>query len=273
MSSLRIGVTGCRGRMGRMICAAVAETPGLVLAGGTVRPGDGDAGANLGARLGLPDVTAPILDDPAALFARSDAVIDFTTPDLAAKHAQLAAQAGVTLVLGTTGLDAATQEAVQRAARHIAVVQAANTSLGVTLLLDLVRQVARALDPAFDIEIQELHHRHKVDAPSGTALALGRAAAAGRGVDLDAVAERGRDGATGPRETGDIGFAVLRGGDVPGEHTVVFAGPGERIELTHKAGSRAIFAQGAVKAALWAQQQNPGLFGMADVLGLTPHRS
>jgi len=272
MSTLKIGVTGCRGRMGRMICATAAESPDVALAGGTVRPGDADAGADLGTRLGLPEGQAPILDDPAALFARCDAVIDFSTPDLAAKHADLAAQAGVTLVVGTTGLETPAQDAIKRAGRHIAVVQAANTSLGVTLLMDLVRQVAHALDATFDIEIQELHHRYKADAPSGTALALGRAAADGRGVELDTVADRGRDGATGPRETGHIGFAVLRGGDVPGEHTVLFAGPGERIELTHKAGSRAIFAQGAIKAAQWAQQQNPGLYGMADVLGLAPNR-
>jgi len=268
MSDLRIGVTGCRGRMGRMIVDAVLDAPGCVLAGGTEAPDDPSIGADLGELAGAGKLGARVTDDPVALFAASDAVIDFTAPSLTHKHADLAAQSEVAFVLGTTGLDEATQAAVHRAARHTQVVQAPNMSLGVNLLLDLVQQVARALDPSFDIEIQEMHHRHKKDAPSGTALALGRAAAEGRGVELDAVSDRGRDGYTGAREDGHIGFAVLRGGDVPGEHTVTFAGPGERVELTHKAGSRGIFAQGAVKAALWAHNQDPGQYDMKDVLGL-----
>jgi len=268
MSDPRIGVTGCRGRMGRMIVQAILEAPGCVLAGGTEAPGSDAVGADLGALAGEGALGAAVTDDPVRLFADSDAVIDFTAPALTHKHADLAAQSEVAYVLGTTGLDDETQAAVHRAARHTQVVQAPNMSLGVNLLMDLVQQVARALDPAFDIEIQEMHHRHKKDAPSGTALALGRAAAEGRGVNLDDVAERGRDGHTGERGTGDIGFAVLRGGDVPGEHTVTFAGSGERIELTHKAGSRGIFAQGAVTAALWAHRQVPGHYDMKDVLGL-----
>lgn len=268
MSAFRIGITGCLGRMGAMLARAVAESPDCDLAGGSVRPGHEQAGEDLGAVLGLGHLDAPIVDDPLTLFAESDAVIDFTTPELAVKHADLAAQSKAILVLGTTGLDEQAREKVARAAVHTQIVEAPNMSLGVNLLLDLVTQVARSLDPAFDIEIVEMHHRHKVDAPSGTALALGRAAAEGRGVDLDAVADRGRDGQAGPRNEGDIGFAVLRGGDVAGEHTVVFAGAGERIELTHKASDRAIFARGAVRAALWARQQDPGHYSMKDVLGL-----
>lgn len=268
MSDLRIGVTGCRGRMGKMIVQAILETPGCVLAGGTARPDDEALGMDLGELSGVGHQGARVTGDPVAMFAASDAVIDFSAPRLAQKHADLAAQSEVAYVIGTTGLDDVAQDAVHRAARHTQVVQAPNMSLGVNLLLDLVEQVAKALDPAFDIEIQEMHHRHKVDAPSGTALALGRAAAEGRGVDLDDVADRARDGHTGAREPGNIGFAVLRGGDVPGEHTVTFAGTGERIDLTHKAGSRAIFAQGSVKAALWAHNQDPGHYDMKDVLGL-----
>jgi 4-hydroxy-tetrahydrodipicolinate reductase len=268
MSDLRIGVTGCRGRMGKMIVETILETPGCVLSGGTAAPHDEAVGLDLGELAGAGRRGAAVTDDPVTLFAASDAVIDFSSPGLTRKHADLAAQSEVAYVLGTTGLDEAAQDAVNRAARHTQVIQAPNMSLGVNLLMDLVEQVARALDPAFDIEVQEMHHRHKVDAPSGTALALGRAAAEGRGVDLDAVADRGRDGITGARESGHIGFAVLRGGDVPGEHTVTFAGTGERIELTHKAGSRAIFAQGAVKAAIWANRQDPGIYDMKDVLGL-----
>lgn len=268
MGLLRIGIAGCKGRMGRMLVQAVAAHPQAELAGGTVREGDADAGSDLGALFALGETGARVMDDPLDLFAAADAVIDFTTPELSARHGELAAQAKVALVVGTTGLGEDEQAALGRAARHTQVVQAANMSLGVNLLLGLVRQVAGALDPGFDVEIVEMHHRHKVDAPSGTALALGRAAAAGRGVELDGVADRGRDGRTGPRREGDIGFAALRGGDVAGEHTVIFAGPGERIELTHKAGSRAIFAQGAVTAALWASRQDPGLYAMTDVLGL-----
>jgi len=267
-AALRIGITGCRGRMGRMLVEAVIDSDAAELAGGTARQGDSAVGRDLGELNGRGRLDAPVVADPLELFARCDAVIDFTAPELTVKHAELAAQSHVALIVGTTGLSDAQQEAVQRAARHTQVVQAPNMSLGVNLLLGLVQQVAQALDPSFDIEIVEMHHRHKKDAPSGTALALGRAAAEGRGVVLDQVADRGRDGQTGARQDGHIGFAALRGGDVAGEHTVIFAGAGERIELTHKATSRTVFAQGAVKAAVWAQQQDPGLYAMQDVLGL-----
>ena len=183
-------------------------------------------------------------------------------------HAALSGETGVALIVGTTGVEAQHMEALGRAAAKAAVVQAANMSVGVNLLLGLTEQVASALGDDYDIEIAEMHHRYKVDAPSGTALALGAAAAKGRGVNLEDVSDRGRDGEAGPRIAGDIGFSVLRGGDVAGDHTVIFAGPGERVELTHKAGSREIFARGAIRAALWTEGRAPGLYSMRDVLGL-----
>lgn len=265
MGAYRIGIAGCRGRMGRMLVQAIAERDDCELAGGTVRANDEWVGGDLGELCGLGALDAAVHEDPLALSAAADAVIDFTTPESTATHADLAAQAKVALVVGTTGLAEFQEEALRRAARHTAVVRSSNMSLGVTLLCDLVTQVARRLDPSFDIEIVEMHHRHKIDAPSGTALLLGEAAARGRGVDLNAVADRGRDGQIGPRREGHIGFAVLRGGEVTGDHTVVFAGPSERIELKHKAGDRALFARGAVTAALWARERQPGLYSMRDV--------
>ncbi len=268
MDKLRVGVVGCAGRMGRMVARCLTETEACVLAGGTEAAGSAALGRDLGelAGLGLRDL--PVDDDPVGLFARADAVIDFTTPEATEIHAGLAAQAMAVHVIGTTGLDAGQEDTLERAALHTAIVRAANMSLGVNLLLALVEQVGRALDTDYDIEIVEMHHRHKVDAPSGTALALGRAAAVGRGVDLAEVAERVRDGHTGARRRGDIGFATLRGGDVVGEHSVIFAADGERIELTHKASTREVFARGAIRAALWAHGKPPGLYGMKDVLGL-----
>ena len=209
-----------------------------------------------------------VSDDPRALFATADVVVDFTLPASSVAHAELAGETGTALVIGTTGIDAAQEAAIAAAAAQAPILRAANMSLGVNLLLKLVEQTARALDLAFDIEVVEMHHRHKIDAPSGTALALGQAAAAGRAVNLESVAQRVRDGITGPRESGHIGFATLRGGDVAGEHTVVFAGESERLELTHKASNRVIFARGAVTAALWLSGKPPGLYGMGDVLGL-----
>ncbi|MEE3626163.1 4-hydroxy-tetrahydrodipicolinate reductase [Nitrospirillum sp. BR 11752] len=266
---MRIGIVGCGGRMGRMLMREVLGTPGATLAGGTMRPGNPDLGRDLGTLAGLEPTGLVSTSDTDALFAASDAVIDFTTPAGTAVHAGLAARHGTALVVGTTGLSPEQQAAIDAASGQAAVVQAPNMSLGVNLLLALVQDVARTLGPdVWDIEIVEMHHRHKVDAPSGTALGLGRAAAAGRGVDLDTVSDRVRDGHTGAREIGHIGFATLRGGDVVGDHTVIFAAEGERIELTHKAGSRAIFARGAVRAAIWAGARGPGLYSMRDVLGL-----
>ena len=206
--------------------------------------------------------------NPAALVAACDAIIDFTVPAVTVLNAELAASAGKVLVIGTTGIDAAQTRAIEAAARHTPIVWSPNMSLGVNLLMGLVEQVAATLGPDYDIEIVEMHHRMKIDAPSGTALGLGRAAAAGRGVALEDVWVKSRDGHTGKREGGTIGFATLRGGDVVGDHTVMFAGLGERVELTHKAADRRIYARGAVRAALWAKGRAPGLYGMKDVLGL-----
>ena len=265
---MNIGIVGCAGRMGRMVAASVLQEDGCTLAGGTERPGSEFVGADLGVLAGAEAAGIAVGDDPAALFAASGAVVDFSAPEATVAHATLAAKHGVVLVAGTTGLDAAQLEAVAAAARDTVIVHAANMSVGVNLMLGLSEQVARLLGDDYDIEIVEMHHRHKVDAPSGTALAIGRAAASGRGIALDAVSQRVRDGHTGARRRGDIGFATLRGGDVVGEHTVVFAAEGERIEITHKASSRAVFARGALRAALWARGKAPGLYTMRDVLGL-----
>jgi len=264
---MKIGIVGAAGRMGRMLVAAVADAQGATLAGGTEAGSHPEIGADLGALAGISDQGVALSADARALFEVADVVIDFTVPAATAAHAELAAATGTNLVIGTTGLEAPHQEAIARAAEQAAVVQAANYSVGVNLLLGLVEQAARILPDAYDIEVVEMHHRHKVDAPSGTALALGHAAAAGRGVSLDDVAQRVRDGITGERRAGDIGCATLRGGDVVGDHTVMYAGPGERVEITHKAASREIFAAGAVRAAIWAGAQRPGLYSMQDVLG------
>ena len=269
MDDYQIAVVGCAGRMGRMLVRCIQETEGCQVAGGTETSGGDAIGRDIGELAGLGPLGIPVIDDPVELFAKAEAVVDFTTPAATVAHAELAAQARVAHIVGTTGLDPEQEAEVERAARHTAVVRAANMSLGVNLLQAVVERVARALDTDYDIEVLEMHHRHKVDAPSGTALALGRAAAAGRGVDLDLVAQRVRDGHTGARRRGDIGFATLRGGDVAGEHTVIFAAEGERIELGHRATTREVFARGAVKAALWTRGREPGLYSMMDVLGLS----
>ena len=268
MSEVRIGVLGCAGRMGRMLLDAVWSAEGAALSGGTVRPGSDWEGRDLGAIAGFGEAGIEATDDPAALFKASDAVIDFTTPEATGEHAHMALHSGTALIVGTTGLPDKVNEDLRKAAEEAAIVQAPNMSLGVNLLLSLVEQVAASLPEAYDIEILEMHHRHKVDAPSGTALGLGAAAARGRKVDLEEKSVRSRDGHTGAREAGSIGFATLRGGDVTGEHSVIFAGEGERIELTHKSSTRGVFAQGAVRAAIWSAGKQPGLYSMRDVLGL-----
>ena len=265
---MRIGITGCAGRMGRMLAEAVLAADGCTLAGGCERPDHLAIGTDLGALLGRQPLGIAVTGDAAALFGQCDTVIDFTAPAATVHHAGLAARTGVALVAGTTGLDEAQKEALATAARAVPVVFAANMSVGVNLLIGLTERVARTLPEDYDIEIVEMHHRMKADAPSGTALALGRAAAQGRGVALGDRAVRVRDGQTGPRPPGAIGFATLRGGDVVGEHTVIFAGDGERIELTHKASSRAVFVKGALRAALWTAGRPPGLYDMGAVLGL-----
>jgi 4-hydroxy-tetrahydrodipicolinate reductase len=266
MAEIAIGIAGCGGRMGRALVGEVAAA-GLRLAGGTARA-DALQGRDLGVSAGLEPLGLAIGRDPEALFATADAVIDFTTPEATLDHAAIAGRTGRALVIGTTGLSAGQTRAIEAAAERVPIVWSANMSLGVTLLLGLVEQAAHRLGPEFDIEILELHHRLKRDAPSGTALGLGAAAARGRAVVLDAVAVRSRGGHTGSRPDGAIGFASLRGGDAVGDHTVIFAGPGERLELTHRAGDRRIYARGAVRAALWALGRAPGLYDMKDVLGL-----
>jgi 4-hydroxy-tetrahydrodipicolinate reductase len=263
-----IAVVGAAGRMGRMLVRAVEEAQGAYLSGATVRPGHPWAGRDLGEAMGGGAIGVIVEDDPLEVFARSQAVLDFTTPQATVAHAGLAAQARLTHVIGTTGLERPDLERLAAAARHAVIVRSGNMSVGVNLLTVLARRVAAVLGPEYDIEIVEMHHRAKVDAPSGTALMLGEAAAAGRGVNLADVAERGRDGLTGARASGAIGFASLRGGDVVGEHEAIFAGPGERVVLKHVATDRMLFARGAVRAALWGQAQEPGQYSMIDVLGL-----
>lgn len=268
MADVRIGVIGAAGRMGRMLVSEIAAGQGLALAGGLVSPGSSCIGQDLGEFAGVGRIGHVAADDAAKLIRDSDVLIDFSRPSATSAHAALAADLGKPIVVGTTGLSPEEEAAVRAAAQRIAIVWAANTSLGINLLLGLVEQVAARLGAEWDIEILEMHHRFKADAPSGTALALGRAAAAARGVELDAVADRGRDGITGQRQNGHIGFAALRGGDVVGEHSVIFAAPGERLELTHKATNRGIYATGAVRAARWLIGKPPGLYGMKEVLGL-----
>jgi 4-hydroxy-tetrahydrodipicolinate reductase len=262
-----IAILGAGGRMGRALIQAVAETGDAVLVAAIEQGGHADIGKDSGMLAGLPANGVLIGADAAAL-AGCRVAIEFSTPSATVRHAALAAKHGVAYIAGTTGLAQADEHALQEAARQIPVVHAANFSVGMNLLADLVGRAAARLGPDFDIEILEMHHHHKIDAPSGSALMLGHAAAAGRHVHLNEVAERGRDGVTGPRRPGAIGFAALRGGDVAGDHTVFFTGEGERLELTHRAGGRGIFARGAVRAALWAINQPPGLYSMRDVLGL-----
>lgn len=265
---LPVAVTGVAGRMGRMLVQALAEREDAVLAGATERPGHDWIGRDLGEAMGGAANGIVVSDEPLEVFARVRAVLDFTSPAATVAHAELAAQARLVHVIGTTGLSEEDLGRIRAVARHATVVRAGNMSLGVNLLTVLTRKVAEALDADFDVEIVEMHHRHKVDAPSGTALMLGEAAAEGRGVSLSEVADRARDGHTGARHRGDIGFAALRGGDVVGEHDVIFAGMGERIILRHVATDRMIFARGAVRAALWGQGRKPGEYSMIDVLGL-----
>ena len=265
---MRIGIVGCGGRMGLMLVNAVLEAEGCAVAGGTERPGSDAVGRDLGELVGRGTLDCMVEDDPKRLFELSDAVIDFTAPAATALHASLAAETRTALVVGTTGLGAEEEARLKAAATRTAIVYAPNYSVGVNLLLALTEQAASILGDDYDIEIVEMHHRHKVDAPSGTALGLGRAAASGRQVALDQVWRKSRDGHTGARPRGEIGFATLRGGDVVGDHSVIFAAEGERIELGHKASSRAVFARGAVRAARWTHGRPPGLYTMRDVLGL-----
>lgn len=266
---MKIGIVGCAGRMGRMLIETVLSTDGVSLAGAIEHIGNDAIGCDVGSLVGQENVGISIGDDPKTLFNACDTVIDFTVPMATVMHAHLAADHGAALVVGTTGMDADQLAQLEVAAEKTTIVRAGNMSVGINMLMGLVEQVSAILAADYDIEVVEMHHRHKVDAPSGTALMLGEAAAAGRGVNLDSVSQRVRDGHTGPRTSGDIGFASLRGGDVVGDHTVVFAGEGERIEISHKASSRTIYANGAVRAALWTGGRGSGLYSMKDVLGFS----
>ena len=271
---VKIAVTGAGGRMGRTLIRLIAETDGLTLAGGLEAEGSPHLGSDLGTLAGLAEpLGVAASSDALALIKDADALIDFSVPAATIEFAALTAQARIVHVIGTTGFSAEDETRIDAAARHATIIKAGNMSLGVNLLAALVRQAAKALGPDWDIEIAEMHHRHKVDAPSGTALLLGEAAAEGRGISLSNHSERGRDGLTGARAEGAIGFASLRGGSVVGEHDVVFATDHERIVLRHVAEDRGIFARGALKAATWGQgsdgkRRGPGLFSMADVLGI-----
>jgi 4-hydroxy-tetrahydrodipicolinate reductase len=265
---MKMAVMGAAGRMGRELVRTLSTIPACTIAGGIERAGSEWIGQDIGKLAGIDELGVAVSEDPLALIAVCDAILDFTSPAASVETAGLAANARIVHVIGTTGLQDAHMKAISAAARHATIIQAGNMSLGVNLLLGLTRRIAAALDQDYDIEIVEMHHKHKVDAPSGTALMLGEAAASGRGVDLAARSIRVRDGHTGARPAGDIGFATVRGGSVIGDHTVIFAGEGERIEISHLASDRSIYSRGAIKAALWGQGKGPGLFTMADVLGL-----
>ncbi len=263
-----IVVTGASGRMGQMLIQTVLASDKSQLVGAVERPGHDWVGQDVGVAMGGASLGVVVTDEPLEAFTKAQAVLDFTAPEATLAFAELAAQARAVHVIGTTGMSDEQIARLEPASRHAVIVRAGNMSLGVNLLMQLTKRVAAALDDDFDIEVIESHHSNKVDAPSGTALMLGEAAAEGRGVALGDVADRGRDGLTGKRKKGDIGFVAIRGGDIVGEHDVMFAAPGERIVLRHIATDRKVFARGALKAALWGQDKAPGEYDMLDVLGL-----
>ena len=267
MSDLKIVVTGASGRMGRTLIREIAQGSGLTLCGALEMEGHPNLGLDSGTLAGMQPNGIMLTADPLPVIAQAQGIVDFTTPMVSMMLADLAAQARIVHVIGTTGFTAENETRVQAAARHAVIVKSGNMSLGVTLLAALVERAARSLAD-YDIEVLEMHHRNKVDAPSGTALLLGNAAAKGRDTSLEKHWVKSRDGHTGAREDGAIGFATLRGGTVVGEHSVIFAGSGERITLTHTAEDRTIFAHGALNAAKWGHGQKPGLYSMTDVLGL-----
>jgi 4-hydroxy-tetrahydrodipicolinate reductase len=267
-SNMRLVIAGAGGRMGRTLIQAIAATKGVTLAGAVEPLGSAVIGRDAGELAGLGPNGIKVTSDVAPLLRDADGLIEFTIPAASVALAELAASAGVVHVMGTTGHSAQEEAIVAKAASRAPIVKSGNMSLGVNLLAALVKRVAQTLGEDFDIEILEMHHNKKIDAPSGTALMFGRAAAEGRAINLAERAARGRDGMTGARRAGDIGFASLRGGTVVGDHSVIFAGPAERIELTHRAEDRMIFARGALRAALWARGKAPGLYSMADVLGV-----
>lgn len=268
MTDMRLVVMGASGRMGRMLVKAITEAPGVTVAAAIERAGAPALGADAGELAGVGALGVRVTDDALSAVVGADGIVDFTAPAATVEAAALAAQARIAHIIGTTGLSAEDLGKIEAAARHAVIVRSGNMSLGVNLLSVLVERAAAALGPEWDIEILEMHHRMKVDAPSGTALLLGQAAARGRGVALADHSVRSRDGHTGARKAGDIGFATLRGGTVVGDHSVIMAGAGERLVLSHHAEDRSLFAAGAVKAALWARGRKPGEYSMRDVLGL-----
>jgi 4-hydroxy-tetrahydrodipicolinate reductase len=268
MSEMRLIVAGAGGRMGRALTRVIADTPGAVLVGALEAPGSALLDKDAGVLAGLEANGVMLSADLWAMSEKADGILDFTVPAATIANVAIAAQRRLVHIIGTTGLSASDDAVIKSVTNRAIVVKSGNMSLGVNLLAALVKRVARSLDDSFDIEILEMHHKAKVDAPSGTALMLGEAAAAGRNITLQAHSARGRDGLTGARRSGDIGFASLRGGSVTGDHSVIFAGSMERIELTHRAEDRTMFAQGALKAALWAHGKTPGLYSMNDVLGI-----
>lgn len=266
---MKLAVVGAGGRMGQALIKAIINTQGAQLIGAVDREGAQSIGKDAGTLCGEEPLGIEVQDDALAVFAKADGVLDFTQPAASVFYAELAAQARIVHVIGTTGCTPQDEIKFDAAARHARIVKSGNMSLGVNLLAKLVEKTAAALGPdAFDIEVLEMHHKHKVDAPSGTALLLGEAAAKGRDITLSENSTHVRDGVTGPRPEGEIGFATLRGGSVTGDHSVIFAGPSERITISHHAEDRAIFAQGATRAALWAFDKKPGRYTMMDVLGL-----
>lgn len=265
---MKIAIAGAGGRMGRELARIVHATPGCILAGGLEAKGSSYVGMDYGALFGVSNLDIVITDNPDQLLQSVDGVIDFTVPAATLELIKHTAAVGKVHVIGTTGIETAGDAAIAWAAATARIVKSGNFSLGINILQGLVQKVATVLGDDFDIEVLEMHHKHKIDAPSGTALMLGQAAADGRQINLQAKSVRSRDGHMGARKPGDIGFATLRGGAVIGDHTVMFSSDSERIELTHKAQSREMFARGAVRAALWAQGQKPGLYSMTDVLGL-----
>jgi 4-hydroxy-tetrahydrodipicolinate reductase len=263
---LHVAILGATGRMGRALLAAIDEQQAVTLVGASASAGSRWLGHDVGVATGASERGVTVTADPSAAIQRAAVAIDFTLPGATAANLAACTARGCALVIGTTGHDDQARDQISRAATRIPILVAPNMSIGVNLLLQFVETAARQLDSDYDIEVFEAHHRNKKDAPSGTALALGAAAAAGRGVTLADVAARARHGATGVRRRGEIGFSVFRGGDIVGDHTVTFAGTGERIELTHRASDRLAFARGAVKAAQWLVGRPPALYSMRDVL-------
>lgn len=270
---IKVGIAGCTGRVGQLLIKELINNKNtwqnLVLTSGSVRSGNKNEGIDIGESSGLQEIGIKAQSDPDHLFEQSDVIIDFTTPALTIEHAKIASSKNKTLIIGTTGLTEDDEKILQECAKDCVIIYAANMSVGVNLLLSLVKKTAQVLgEDDWDIEINETHHKHKVDAPSGTALALGQAAAKGRSVPLQDTADYARHGDTGARKQGKIGFSVQRGGDVVGEHTVTFFGEGERIEISHRATDRSLFAKGALKAAIWGCKKDSGFFSMQDVLDI-----